>query len=449
MAKKKVVVIGAGCAGLSATYTLQKAGVDVLALEASHRPGGRCWNLTSRDGFTIPIGAGFTETQWAVTHKFVRELGMSAEAHIEKNQRVAFWRNGKKHFLLKGSPLETLKSIPEMLKFRGFPLKAYPQFVKLGLAMLKYMRKLDHETRDFDPLMELGDISATQFALKHGGPEILDHLITPFLGTMVLARPEEVTIAHIIALAFLMGGVCVMENGMGSINAGLYEKVKDNVRLSTPVTKVVLEGNKVKGVETKDGFIEADQVICTTDAVLARGLIPDLPDTIKKPLETCEYSSTYNYIFGLEKKITPKHFMATFIPGSEKSILTTIFDAAGGAMKSAPDGAGLMYGFTAGWYDKELGQLSDEQRRRRVIKETQKYWPEFPDEPLFTECIRFDRAINLESPGQFPAIHNFLKHHTRDVKGLYLAGEYLFLIACTEGAFVTGEKAANMALEDL
>ncbi|MDD3719504.1 MAG: NAD(P)/FAD-dependent oxidoreductase [Actinomycetota bacterium] len=445
---KQVVVIGAGCAGLAATYTLKKAGVDVVALEAGDRPGGRCWNMR-RDGFLLPVGAGLTETQWAVTHKFVRELGMSDQTHIVEQLRLGFWRNGKISYLLKGTPMQMVKNVPEMLRFRGWPLKAYPQAAKLVLAMLKYMRRLDHVTRDFEPLMELGDVSSARFALEHGGPEILDHLISPFLGTMVLARPDEVTIAHLIALAFLMGGVCVMENGMGSINEGLYEKVKDDVRLSTPVTRVVIEDRKVKGVETEGGFIEAGQVICATDAVLARQLIPDLPDTMRKPLETCEYSSSYNYIFALEKKITPEYFVATLIPGSERSILTTIFEIAGGGMKTAPEGAGLMYAFTAGWHDRELGRLSEDERRRRVIAEVQKYWPEFPDEPLFTECIRWPRAVNLETPGQFPAIHEFLKHHARDVKGLHLAGEYLFLIACTEGAFATGEQAANMVLEDM
>ncbi|MEW6555460.1 MAG: NAD(P)/FAD-dependent oxidoreductase [Actinomycetota bacterium] len=448
MGDKPVVVIGTGCAGLAAAYTLKKAGADVVALEASDRPGGRCWNM-ERDGFHLPIGAGLTETQWATTHKFVRELGMSDQAHIVDSLRVAFWRNGKKHFLLKSTPLEMAKNLPETLRFRGWPLKAYPQAIKLGLAMWKYMRRLDPVTRDFEPLLELGDVSSAQFALEHGGPEILDHMIAPFLGTMVLARPEEVTISHLIALAFLAGGVCVMENGMGSINEGLYEKVKDDVRLSTPVTKVVIEDGKVKGVETAGGFIAADQVICATDAVVSRQIIPDLPDSISKPLETCDYCSTYNYIFALEKKITPEYFVATLIPGSERSILTTIFEIAGGDMKTAPEGAGLFYAFTAGWHDKELGQLTEDERRRRVIRETQKFWPEFPDEPLFTECIRWDRAINLESPGQFPAIHEFLKHHRRDVKGLYMAGEHLFLIACTEGAFATGEEAANMALEDI
>jgi len=32
--KRRVIVVGAGCAGLSATYTLRKQGVDVVALEA-------------------------------------------------------------------------------------------------------------------------------------------------------------------------------------------------------------------------------------------------------------------------------------------------------------------------------------------------------------------------------------------------------------------------------
>lgn len=448
MAKKKIVVIGAGCAGLSAAFNLKKAAVDFVVLEASDRPGGRCWNMR-RDGFLLPIGAGMTEKQWAVTQELVKELGMSDEVRTADNMRVGVWRNGKMYTLFAGRPMAMVKSIPEYLRFRGWPIRAYPQMAKVVFAMLRYMLKVDRKTRDFSPLLELGDVSTAQFALEHGGPEILDHFFSPVLGTMVLARPEDVAIAHLMALAYVGRGVCVMENGMGSINEALYERVKDDVRLSTPVTRVVLEGNRVTGVETPEGFIEADQVICTTDAVLTRQLIPDLPDTIRKPLETCGYSSSYNYIFGLAKRVTPQYLAVTMIPGSEQSILSTIFELAGtGGMKTAPEGAGLLYCFTGGWHDVELGLLSEDERRRRVIEEVQKFWPEFPDEPMFTECIRWDRAINLESPGQFPAIHEFLKHHSRDVKGLYLAGEHLYLIACTEGAFATGEEAARMALGD-
>jgi phytoene dehydrogenase-like protein len=448
MRGKKVVGVGAGCAGLSATYTLKKQGVDVIALEARKEAGGRCRNVV-KNGFNISLGAVFTEPQWGTTFKYLRELNMLDHVRHNEIQRFGFWRNGRKHYIVKGSIKEMIKSLREMLSFRGLPPKAYPQLLKLGLAIKKYQRTMGNEQQNFNSLLELGNVSSEAFTLQHGGPEVLDRVISPFLGTMVLARPKDVTIAHIIALTHLMQGMCVMRDGLGSITAALYDKVKDSVRLSTPVNKIIIENRKVRGVETNDGYIEADQVICATDAVLAHQLMPDLPNTMSKPLETCKYSSTYSYIFPLEKKITPRYYLSLFIPGSENSILSTIFDVAATSMDVTPPGAGMMECFTAGWHDSELAKLTENERRRRVIQETQKFFPDFPDEPLMTETIRYDRAINLESPGQFPAIHGLLKDHMRDVKGLYLSGEYLFLIACTEGALATGEKAANMAIEDM
>src|SRR5918995_7354584 len=46
---KKVIIIGAGLAGLSAAYELTQAGHDVAVLEARTRPGGRVYTL--RDPF--------------------------------------------------------------------------------------------------------------------------------------------------------------------------------------------------------------------------------------------------------------------------------------------------------------------------------------------------------------------------------------------------------------
>ncbi len=66
-----------------------------------------------------------------------------------------------------------------------------------------------------------------------------------------------------------------------------------------------------------------------------------------------------------------------------------------------------------------------------------------------TRVFRWDRAVNLEAPGQYSAIQNLLKNHYNDVEGLYLAGEYLFLFACTEGALKTGQKAAKLVADDI
>src|SRR5688572_32350076 len=45
----KVVIIGAGIAGLVAAYELRKAGFECTVLEARQRPGGRNWSVRGGD----------------------------------------------------------------------------------------------------------------------------------------------------------------------------------------------------------------------------------------------------------------------------------------------------------------------------------------------------------------------------------------------------------------
>ena len=103
---------------------------------------------------------------------------------------------------------------------------------------------------------------------------------------------------------------------------------------------------------------------------------------------------------------------------------------------------------TRGWEDEKFKDLKPPERRRLVISEVQKLYPDFPDEPKITKVFRWERAVNLEAPGQFVAIQNLLKNHMDDVPGLYLAGSYFFLIACTEGAMSTGKEAAEKVILD-
>jgi protoporphyrinogen oxidase len=346
-----------------------------------------------------------------------------------------------------GNAGEMLRAVPENLRFffTGMPMKVYPQLIKVFSALRKYMKLVDTESHNFEALAEISNTSTEEFVLKHGGREVLNWVFHPFLATMVLARPKDVSIAHPISLFSLMKGMRSLEGGLGTLTANLYEKVKDSVRLSTPVKKVVIEDNKVIGVETAAGFVEADQVICAVDAVLARQLIPDLPEAMRKPLETCKYSSTYYYQFGLEKHFLPGDidFFVLMIPASEDTILG--WAAKGSRVGEKP----VMIFATRGWEDEKLARLNEEERRRSVIREAQRFFPEFPDEPVLTKLFRWDRAVNLEFPGQFVAIQDLLKNHMRDVRGLYLAGEYLFLIACTEGALRTGKAAAEEVIRDL
>src|SRR3954462_10451282 len=46
---RRVVILGAGIAGMTAAHELIKAGFDCVVLEARARPGGRCWTLHGGD----------------------------------------------------------------------------------------------------------------------------------------------------------------------------------------------------------------------------------------------------------------------------------------------------------------------------------------------------------------------------------------------------------------
>ena len=58
-AAKRVIVMGAGLAGLSAAYELTQAGHDVTLFEARTRPGGRVYTLREpfSDGMYAEAGA--------------------------------------------------------------------------------------------------------------------------------------------------------------------------------------------------------------------------------------------------------------------------------------------------------------------------------------------------------------------------------------------------------
>jgi monoamine oxidase len=55
---KKVIVVGAGIAGIAAARRLQTAGFEVMVLEARDRIGGRIWTDTSL-GFPLDLGASW------------------------------------------------------------------------------------------------------------------------------------------------------------------------------------------------------------------------------------------------------------------------------------------------------------------------------------------------------------------------------------------------------
>jgi monoamine oxidase len=77
----RIVVVGAGLAGLTAAYRLQQRGADVSVYEAHpNRVGGRCWTAREfADGQVAEHGGEFIDTDHVRMRALVRELDLQLE----------------------------------------------------------------------------------------------------------------------------------------------------------------------------------------------------------------------------------------------------------------------------------------------------------------------------------------------------------------------------------
>jgi monoamine oxidase len=74
----KVIIVGAGAAGLMAAYELSRNGVEVVLLEAENRVGGRIQTLTP-PGFVheVEAGAEFIHGDLSLTLRLMKKAGLS------------------------------------------------------------------------------------------------------------------------------------------------------------------------------------------------------------------------------------------------------------------------------------------------------------------------------------------------------------------------------------
>lgn len=76
---EKVIIIGAGVAGMSAAYLLKKRGVEVTVLEASSTYGGRIESDKDLADFTISLGAEWLHTSDPVLESIVDDTSIDLD----------------------------------------------------------------------------------------------------------------------------------------------------------------------------------------------------------------------------------------------------------------------------------------------------------------------------------------------------------------------------------
>lgn len=93
-----IAVVGAGLAGLTAAYELQRRGVIPTIYEASDRVGGRCWSLDGVfPGQVVERGGELIDTTHQTMRGYAREFGLTLESFQHETGEIFYHFDGALH----------------------------------------------------------------------------------------------------------------------------------------------------------------------------------------------------------------------------------------------------------------------------------------------------------------------------------------------------------------
>ncbi len=289
----RVVVIGAGLAGLAAACHLAGDGHDVTVVERAADPGGRNGVLDA-DGFRFDTGPTVLTMPHLLDRAFAR-LGRHREAELPLIRLDPAYRA----LYADGSQLLVReKAADQVAELRRNGLAAdaaaYPGFVR-WLEQLYEVEVPNFIERNFDTpldllsrpveaarLVRLGGFGSLEKAVsRHFRDPRLVRLFTFQAMYAGLAPAEALAIYAVITYMDCIAGVWFPPGGMHQVPRALAAALTDSgveLRYSAPATRLLRDATgKLAGVEAGGERLLADAVVVTTDLPTAYAeLLPEL-----------------------------------------------------------------------------------------------------------------------------------------------------------------------------
>jgi len=267
-APRKVVILGAGLAGLVAGYELMQAGHDVTILEAHARPGGRVRTIREpfSDGLHAEAGALFIPNNHHLTLKYTHLFRLPLEPIPRLSATSLFYVRGQRIVARRGENVE-------------WPFDLTPDEAKLGLSGMweKYVGAALDGLGDVtapgwpsDPRLETLDrMNASEFLRSHGaspgavallGVGYLDFIGDGVDSYSALLMLRRFALRRTEALRFaIRGGTDLLPNAFATRLAG-------QIRYQSSVVRIEPGERSASVVVRQDGRLQrltADHVVCT------------------------------------------------------------------------------------------------------------------------------------------------------------------------------------------
>ena len=455
--QKKVVVVGAGWAGLGATYHLTKEGYDVTLLEASPYPGGLVAGWKTEDGKSIEAGIHGFWYPYQNIFQLVKELGLNPFTNWTRSSQYSSVGLEVESPIFQDQPL-----LPTPL---GTFL--YTKFQRLPLSDRLSALPLLYSLIDFDNSPEAWErydkVTARELFKQFGvSSRLYKEAFEPMLLVGLFAPGEQCSAAATLGMLyyFILAhqpnfdvvwcrgtvGEMIFKPWVNKIES-LGGKILNNKR----VTDIIINN---QGVAKR---VMCDQEIFAADAVILGVSISGIKKIVRESKVLNQYPefSNLSNLGGIDVLATRLWFdQKVNIPlpsnacfGFDKTTGWTFFDL-NNLHDEYKDLSGSV--IEADFYHaNQLLTMNDEQIIKKVHQDLTTCVPGFADANIIdSRVIKVRQGVTHFAPGSY----QYLLSANSPITNLYLSGDWVITghgSWSQEKAYVTGLEAANLVIETL
>jgi monoamine oxidase len=271
----RVVVVGAGLAGLSAADELRRAGHEVVVLEARDRVGGRVWSRELANGAVIEMGAEFILSGNTAIRELAERLGLG------------LWDKGMRYGRREPRGADELSAagLDDAIAAVDEELARDPELVRVPSPEL--LDRIDVEPAARDVLVARVEISAASPADA-----------VPAAALAVVAHVDDEPAPSVAG-------------GNQRLAHGLAEPLGAAVRLRTPARRIGW-GERGVTVAADDGEVTGDACVIAVPATVVGEIAfePALPARIADAVAEIEYGHAAKLFVPLADRVEASAVMS-------------------------------------------------------------------------------------------------------------------------------------------